>query len=260
MAGDGCVVTNVRPEVRASTAAATRTAPGVSKGRSEGAGASSGSVMRPSTRQSTPNGTLMGKTQCQPAVVTTNPPTVGPHMRPRETAVATTPRARPRSSDGNASVTMPMLVARANPAPTACTARAAMRGTSPWVRPHRREPTVNTSTPASKNRTLPRRSPRAPTTGMTAHMTKRYAVDTSCTESMATPSSRWMEGMATLTVDPLSVDMNDMIATVPSTAQRLPAAFPMKIPPTEKPAITVGAMMTGSHPLPRACRPALGPV
>ena len=123
-----------------------------------------GRVNRPSTSESTPTGTLMRKMYSQGITATMKPPSTGPHIMPSATKLANSPNARPRSRAGNASVMMPMLFAMADAPPMPCTARDTTSAGSVVERPHMSEPMVKITTPNSKKRTLPCRSPRRPNT------------------------------------------------------------------------------------------------
>ena len=124
--------------------------------------ASRGSVRSPTRKAARPMGTLMRKMDSHGNAVTSMPPTVGPNIMPSETNVETMPSARPRCSVGNASVTMPMLLAMALAAPMPCTARAQMSTGSVVESPQSSEPRVKSATPSWNRRTLPRASPRRP--------------------------------------------------------------------------------------------------
>ena len=98
------------------------------------------------------------------------PPSVGPHMAPSAVTVATRPSARPRPS-GKVSVMMPWLLASEAAPPSDCTARASTSISSVPESAQRAEPTVKSTTPIWKIRTLPNISPKRPKTRSAAQVT-----------------------------------------------------------------------------------------
>lgn len=131
------------------------TEPKTSRRRPADCGATCGKVLKPTNSEATPTGTLMRKIYSQGSALTIKPPNTGPHIIPRATKLASSPRARPRSRAGNDSVMMPMLFAMADAQPTPCTARASTKNSSVVAMPHKSEPSAKIATPTWKKRTLP---------------------------------------------------------------------------------------------------------
>ena len=155
------------------TAGTISTAPTTSRLPASRATAPRGRALSPTANEIAPIGTLMRKIDSQGNDATSMPPMAGPHIMPSETNVETMPRARPRWSEGNASVTMPMLFAIALATPMPCTARAAMSTGSMVETPQSSEPAVKSATPAWNRRTLPNVSPRRPKTRTVAQQLSR---------------------------------------------------------------------------------------
>ena len=109
-----------------------------------------GRVKWPMTSEMRPTGTLMRKMYSQGSTATIKPPSTGPHIMPSATKLASSPRARPRSRAGNASVMMPMLLAMADAPPMPWTAREITSAGSVVERPHMSEPMLKITTPTSK--------------------------------------------------------------------------------------------------------------
>ena len=94
-----------------------------------------------------PIGRLNQKTVCQPKVVS-QPPRIGPMIRPAPTTIALMPRARPSSRRGNASVTSAAELAIRNAPPTPWTSRAATSSSADGASAQATEATVNSAKPA----------------------------------------------------------------------------------------------------------------
>lgn len=106
----------------------------------------------------------MAKISRQDTACTSQPPRNGP------TAVATplspdqAPIALPRSSDRKDASRMARLPGVSSAAPTPCKARAAIRTPEFGARPQSADATANQTTPITKSRRRPYRSPSAPPT------------------------------------------------------------------------------------------------
>ena len=74
-----------------------------------------------------PTGRAAKKTERQPKLLTSSPPTMGPLMEPVPMIVMYMPMALPLSLSGKASVTIAMLLPWIAAAPAPCTSFAAMR-------------------------------------------------------------------------------------------------------------------------------------
>ena len=104
--------------------------------------------------------------------------------------------------------------------------------------PHIREPMEKITTPISKYRTFPYRSPNLPNTSKKAHMVSRYTDEIHWIWSSPAPNAFCMTGNATLTMLESSVAMNVMMRTVSRIAHLFedPAdAAPDRISPMHPP-------------------------
>ncbi len=94
-----------------------------------------------------PKGTVTKKMSLQPPAANNNPPTVGPRANPTAWAAPWIPMAPPSERLGTASTMMATLLACRRAAPTACTARKAIRAPRLGANPQSTEPSTKSPNP-----------------------------------------------------------------------------------------------------------------
>ncbi len=131
-----------------------------------GSGCGSGSRISATTRTAatlaiSASGTLTMKIQCQ-LISVRAPPSAGPEAAPTAPIAAQPLITSGRRWGGKIGSTRPNDVGVTAAAPTACTARAAIRNPSDGAAAHSAEPAPNRSRPVTKTRLRPRMSPSLP--------------------------------------------------------------------------------------------------
>ncbi len=108
-----------------------------------------------------PIGTLSQKIHCQVMPSAMAPPTTGPLTRASPVTPLKSPRAFPRSSRGNATLSSAIASGITSAAPAPWTARAAISQPMVGASAHAADAAVNSPRPATNIRRRPKRSPSA---------------------------------------------------------------------------------------------------
>jgi hypothetical protein len=117
-----------------------------------------------SSTVATPSGTLKKNSQRQDAYAMTQPPRMGPTAAAMAVAADHVPIAAARVPRGYAAPMSARLPGTSSAAPTPCTARPMMSPVAEGARPHAADASAKRTTPATKTRRRPSRSPSAPPT------------------------------------------------------------------------------------------------
>jgi hypothetical protein len=112
-------------------------------------------------------GTLTKKIQCQVALSTISPPTIGPKMGPSRTGTPTSERTRPTRCGPALVVTRVIPTGRSIPPPRPWSTRKAMSSVGEEESPQSAEPMPNSTREISQIRFVPNRSVSHPDSGIT---------------------------------------------------------------------------------------------
>ena len=171
-----------------------------------------------SSAAASPTGRLIQNTQRQ-SIWTSAPPITGPSAAPSAPIAAQVPMARGRAGAGTAASSRERDAGTIRPAPTAWMTRATISASTPGARPQSSEPAVKPSRPATNSRRRPTRSAHRPAGTRTAANTMVYPFSTQDSSLRLVPGYCLpMYGNARLTMNRSRLDMNTARDSTPMIA------------------------------------------
>jgi hypothetical protein len=170
-----------------------------------------------------PIGRLMKKIQCQLSASVSTPPSTWPMEAPAAPVKLNTPIALARSLASVNNVTrMPSTTAEAMALPTPWTNLAKISIPGPVANPASRDAAVKTAFPARNMTLRPMRSPNRPARSSSPPKAIRYALTVQLSPAGENPRSRWMAGIATVTMLPSRIVMSIAADSTASASPRDP--------------------------------------